>query len=107
MGSIAMDKRGNIAVGYSVSSSGQYPGIRLTGRAYNDTSPLGALSGSELTVIAGAGSQTSQSRWGDYSSLTVDPVDDCTLYYTNEYLPNNGAWNWKTRIYQFKFSSCH
>jgi hypothetical protein len=106
MGSIAMDKMGNIAAGYSVSSSGQYPGIRLTGRAYDDTSPLGALSGSELTIIAGSGSQTTKSRWGDYSSLAVDPVDDCTLYYTNEYLPNNGTWNWKTRIYQFKFSSC-
>jgi hypothetical protein len=104
MGSIAMDKMGNIAAGYSASSSAQYPDIRLTGRVPGD--PAGALSGSEVTVIAGTGSQTSRSRWGDYSSLSVDPVDDCTLYYTNEYLPNNGSWNWKTRIYQFKFSSC-
>lgn len=106
MGSIAMDKKGNIAAGYSVSSSAQYPGIRLTGRAYDDTSSLGSLSGGEQTIIAGAGSQTKQSRWGDYSHLAVDPVDDCTMYYTNEYLPGNGAWNWKTRIYQFKFASC-
>jgi hypothetical protein len=104
MGSIAMDKVGNIAIGYSVSSSTQYPEIRLTGRAATD--PLGSLSGAEQTVIAGSGSQTKQNRWGDYTALTVDPVDDCTMYYTNEYLPNNGNWNWKTRIYQFKFASC-
>ncbi len=104
MGSMAMDKQGNIAAGYSVSSSAQYPSIRLTGRAFND--PLGSLAGTEQTVMAGNGAQTKQYRWGDYTALSVDPVDDCTMYYTNEYLPNNGNWNWTTRIYQFRFGSC-
>ena len=104
MGSMAMDKQGNIAAGYSVSSSAQYPSIRVTGRAFND--PLGSLAGTEQTVIEGSGAQTKQSRWGDYTALTVDPVDDCTMYYTNEYLANDGNWNWKTRIYRFKFASC-
>ncbi|MDH5193549.1 MAG: hypothetical protein OEW32_07675 [Nitrospira sp.] len=103
MGSIAMDKDGNIAIGYSVSSSSEYPGIRLTGRGAKD--PHGSLSG-DLVLIAGSGSQTKENRWGDYTALTIDPVDDCTMYYTNEYLPNNGNWNWNTRIYRFKFKSC-
>ena len=103
MGSIAMDKIGNIAVGYSVSSTTAYPGIRITGRAASD--PLGTLSASETTIITGTGAQT-RTRWGDYSHMSVDPVDDCTFYYTNQYLPSNGAWNWITRISRLKFASC-
>jgi len=104
MGSAAMDGAGNIAIGYSVSSSGLNPGIRFTGRAPTD--PLGTL-GTEVDIKNGAGSQTGGlNRWGDYSSISVDPVDDCTLWYTTEYLKANGSFNWSTEIANFKFSSC-
>jgi len=104
MGSMGMDHVGNIAVGYSVSSSAINPGIRFTGRSPAD--PLGTLA-SELTVQDGTGSQTGGlTRWGDYSSISVDPVDDCTMWYTTEYLKNSGSFNWSTRIGNFKFTSC-
>jgi uncharacterized membrane protein len=99
-----MDHVGNIAVGYSVSSSSLNPGIRFTGRSPGD--PAGTLS-SELTIQNGAGSQNGGlNRWGDYSALSVDPVDDCTMWYTTEYLKTNGSFNWSTRMGNFKFASC-
>ena len=104
MGSIAMDKLGNIALGYSVSSSTTYPSIRYTGWAVGDT--LGQLQ-SEANIMDGHGSQQSNlSRWGDYSSMSVDPVDGCTFWYTSEYLQSDGTFNWSTRIAKFKFPSC-
>jgi hypothetical protein len=61
----------------------------------------------EEVLRAGSGSQLPNlSRWGDYSAMSVDPVDDCTFWYTNEYLKTNGTWNWNTWIYSFKFDSC-
>jgi len=105
MGSIAMDKVGNIALGYSTSSSSQYPGIAYTGRARADS--LGTLQG-ENPILSGGGSQTSNlHRWGDYSAMTVDPVDDCTFWYTTEYLKSSGSFNWSTWIASFKFPSCN
>ena len=106
MGSIAQDQSGDIAMGYSVSSSSLHPGISYTGRLATD--PLNTMPQGETSLIVGAGSQTGQnlSRWGDYSAMTVDPADDCTFWYTNEYIPSNGAFNWKTRIGSFKFSGC-
>lgn len=104
MGSIAMDKVGNIAVGYSASSGSVYPSIRYSGRAPGDA--LGTLQ-AENTIIAGSGSQNgSLSRWGDYSTMSVDPVDDCTFWYTTEYEAARGSFNWSTRIASFKFPSC-
>jgi hypothetical protein len=104
MGSAAMDSAGNIAIGYSVSSSSINPGIRFTGRAPTD--PLGTL-GTEINIKSGAGSQNGNlNRWGDYSNLSVDPVDDCTLWYTTEYLKASGSFNWSTEIANFKFSTC-
>ena len=104
MGSIAMDKAGNIAVGYSVSSGSVYPSIRFSGRAPTD--PLGTLQ-AESTIKAGGGSQTGNlHRWGDYSSLTVDPVDDCTFFYTTEYEKSSGSFNWSTWINSFKLPGC-
>ena len=85
MGSAAMDKFGNLAIGYSVSSASTYPAIRLAGR--EATAPLGTLT-LETTIIEGGGSQTypgGLSRWGDYTAISVDPVDDCTFWYTNQY----------------------
>ena len=104
MGSIASDKQGNIALGYSASSSNVMPSIRYTGRLVTDA--LGAMQ-TESIVQAGGGSQTgSLHRWGDYSAMTVDPADDCTFWYTNEYLKTNGSFNWSTRINSFKFPGC-
>jgi fibronectin type 3 domain-containing protein len=104
MGSMAMDQIGDIAVGYSASSSVIKPGIRYTGRGPGDT--LGTLQ-VETTVLSGGGSQLSTlNRWGDYSSMSIDPVDDCTFWYTNEYLNTNGTFNWSTWIVAFKFPLC-
>ncbi|HEY3310318.1 MAG TPA: hypothetical protein VGK00_01645 [Anaerolineales bacterium] len=104
MGSIAMDKQGNIALGYSASSSSVFPSIRYTGRLVTDA--LGTMQ-TENIIQAGSGSQiNSLHRWGDYSAMTVDPVDDCTFWYTNEYLKASGSFNWSTRIASFKFPGC-
>jgi hypothetical protein len=104
MGSVATDQAGDIAVGYSASSSTINPAIRYTGRVPGD--PLGTLE-SESSIIEGTGSQTGGlNRWGDYSSMSVDPADDCTFWYTNEYLAASGSFNWHTRIGSFKFTSC-
>jgi hypothetical protein len=60
-----------------------------------------------FTVFTGAGSQTGGlSRWGDYSSMSIDPQDDCTFWYTNEYIPSNGSFNWRTRLNSFRFANC-
>ena len=104
MPSIAQDKVGNIAVGYSVSSSSMYPAIRYTGRIPSD--PPGTME-SENSILEGTGAELSgNGRWGDYSSMTVDPVDDCTFWYTNEYYSVSSMRNWRTRIASFKFPAC-
>ena len=104
MGSAALDKTGGIAIGYNISSSSTGPSIRYTGRGPAD--PLGAL-GSESFVMDGAGSQLATlARWGDYSTISVDPRDGCTMVFTTEYLPANGSYNWTTYIYSFKLSTC-
>ena len=88
MGSIAMDQDGNMAVGYSVSSSTVFPSIRYTGRLASDIS--GTMPQGEFTIINGTGSQTFTQRWGDYSAMSVDPADDCTFWFTTEYMPASG-----------------
>ncbi|WP_218081998.1 hypothetical protein [Anthocerotibacter panamensis] len=104
MGSIAMDKVGNIAVGYSASSGSLFPAIRFTGRTPTDT--LNTLQ-AESSIRVGGGIQNgSLTRWGDYSALTVDPVDDCTFWYTTEYLKSTGSFNWSTQIASFRFPGC-
>ncbi|MBP6002647.1 MAG: VCBS repeat-containing protein [Pyrinomonadaceae bacterium] len=111
MGSIAMDRLGNMGLGYSVSNgnaigSGEvYPGIRYTGRLAGD--PLGQMPQGEGIIINGGGSQTSAgSRWGDYTSMSVDPLDDCTFWYTNEYYATTSNTTYATRIASFKFPNC-
>ena len=108
MGSIAMDKAGDMALGYSVSDgSSVHPSIALTGRLATD--PASNMQ-AETTIIGGTGSQTVGSkpltRWGDYSAMQVDPTDDCTLWYTNEYIKVDGTFNWNTRIATFSFPGC-
>ena len=115
MGSIAADRRGNAAIAYSISgsSSPNFPSIAYAGRLASD--PLNQLPQGEAKLVTGAGSQVNNCggapchRWGDYSSMSIDPVDGCTFWFTNEYYAsqtagNSGAWN--TRIGSFKFPSC-
>jgi hypothetical protein len=110
MGSIAQDKRGDMALGYSVvDGTSVYPGIRYTGRLAGDT--LGDMTLGEGTIIDGSGVQTTtNSRWGDYTDMTVDPVDDCTFWYVNEYYTLAGQQSspagWQTRIASFKLPGC-
>jgi len=103
MASVAMDKSGNVGVGYSVASTSTYPSIRYSGWQVGD--PLGTLQ-AETQLIEGGGSQTGANRWGDYSAMQIDPTDDCTFWYTQEYEAANQGTNWNTRIGSFKFSSC-
>ncbi|MDX1997187.1 MAG: hypothetical protein SF066_05665 [Thermoanaerobaculia bacterium] len=104
MPSIAMDKVGNIALGYSKTSSTMFPGIWYTTRETTD--PLGTMQ-AEAQMFAGSGSQTGPAaRWGDYSSMEIDPVDDCTFWYTTEYYASTSATGWRTRIGSFAIPSC-
>jgi uncharacterized membrane protein len=103
LGSVAMDHAGNIALGYSASSSTVSPSVRYTGRVAGD--PLGTMTQGEGVLLTGTGSQTGHPRWGDYSSMSVDPVDDCTFWYTNEYFTTTGT-RWHTRIGSFTLPGC-
>jgi len=103
MGSIAMDKVGDIALGYSVSSSDIFPAIRFTGRVPSD--PKGTMR-KEASIVEGKGSQVlSSNRWGDYSSMAMDN-DGCTLMYTTEYYQITQAADWSTQVATLKFPSC-
>jgi Malectin domain/Carboxypeptidase regulatory-like domain/Kelch motif/Viral BACON domain len=105
MGSVAMDGNSNLALGYSASSSAIFPQIRYAGRLAGD--PPGTLGQAEEHLFDGTGSQLDTvSRWGDYSDMTVDPVDDCTFWYTQEYYETTSSFNWRTRIGNFKFPTC-
>ncbi|MCB8921337.1 MAG: carboxypeptidase regulatory-like domain-containing protein [Ardenticatenaceae bacterium] len=105
MGSIAMDGSGNIALGYSVSSETTYPSLRYATRLRSDV--LGTLQ-AEASLYAGSGSQTGPyDRWGDYSSMSVDPADECTFWYTGEYHDvTDTSFNWNTRIGTFRLPEC-
>src|SRR6476660_9611860 len=110
MGSVAMDKRGDMALGYSVvNGTTVFPGIRYTGRLAGD--PAGTMTLGEAVIINGSGVQTTtNSRWGDYTSMNIDSVDDCTFWYVNEYYTAAGqassAAGWQTRIASFKLPGC-
>jgi len=105
MGSIAMDQSGDMALGYSVSdATSVFPSVRYTGRVPTD--PASTME-AEVNIVSGSGSESSGlTRWGDYSAMQVDPVDDCTFWYTQEYLKTTGTFNWSTRIASFKFPTC-
>jgi N-acetylneuraminic acid mutarotase len=105
MGSAALDASGDLAIGYSVSSSSKFPSIFTAGRLAGD--PAGQLSQGEKEMTAGGGSQThGLSRWGDYAALQLDPNDGCTYWFTTEYLQTTSVADWHTRIGSFKFPSC-
>ena len=107
MSSAAMDKRGGLAIGYSVSGPTlTFPSIRVTGRLASD--PKGELA-KETRVADGFGEQLTASnvaRWGDYSAMSVDPVDDCTFWYTTEFMETFGVFDWSTRIVAFRLPGC-
>jgi hypothetical protein len=111
MGSIGQDKMGNMLLGYSASSPDIVPTIKYTARLAND--PLNQMQ-MEGVIFVGFGSQlvnpngtSTRNRWGDYTSVAVDPVDDCTLWYINEYLTSTGWHVWQTRLASFKFPACN
>jgi hypothetical protein len=105
MGSIAMDKNGDIALGYSKSNKTVKPSIEYVGRIPTDA--LGKMESPKL-ILTGTGVQTNSfNRWGDYSSMAIDPADDCTFWYTQEYYKTAGSFNWNTRLTSFKFTTCH
>ena len=104
MGSIAMDGEGNIGLAYSASGDDLFPSIRYTGRLAGD--PLGTMSLGEGSIVEGSGSQTSSERWGDYTSLTVDPIDDCTFWHVNQYYETSSGSGWVLRAGAFKFDEC-
>jgi len=105
MGSIAMDKKGDIASGFSFANSSTYASIGYAGRLASDPANQFTM---ESTFLAGNGAQTgSAARWGDYSNISVDPTDDCTFWYTSEYLQTTGQVNWRTRVGSFQYPSCN
>ena len=103
MGSAAMDRAGNIGLGFSISRPDMNPGIAYAGRSVSD--PPGVMA-QETVALIGGGSQVGSARWGDYSNLSIDPSDDCTFWYTGEYIPADGAFNWRTRIATFRLPGC-
>jgi hypothetical protein len=98
MGGIAMDGDGNIAVGYNVSSSTTPPSLAYSGRLAAD--PLGTMPIGETTIVTGVGNIGSN-RFGDYSAMSIDPVDDQTFWFTGEYADDG---QWATRISSFSFA---
>jgi hypothetical protein len=105
LGSIAMDKVGDIAVGFSESSKTVKPSVQFTGRIPGD--PLGTME-SIANVVTGTGvQQGGGNRWGDYSSMAIDPSDDCTFWYAQEYYKTTGLGTWSTRLASLKFANCH
>src|SRR5208283_42776 len=104
MGSMARDQSNDVLVGYSESNGDMYPSIFVAGRMPTDT--LGTLE-KELAVINGTGSQPDTSnRWGDYSAMRIDPVDNCTFWYTTEYYLVTQEFDWSTQIAAANFASC-
>ena len=104
MSSVAEDKNGDIGIGYSASSSSIHPAVRFTGRVPSD--PSGTME-TEASFIEGTGSQTSGlARWGDYTAMQVDPSDDCTFWYVDQYEKVSGTFNWATSIGSFAFTGC-
>jgi hypothetical protein len=102
MPSIAVDADGNVAIGYSVSSSSMFPGIRYAGRLA--TAPPNDLGQGEAVMFDGTGSQTDTlNRWGDYSMTTIDPADGMSFWHAGEYYPTTSSFNWHTRIGKFNF----
>ncbi|MBB5205173.1 hypothetical protein HNQ51_002492 [Inhella inkyongensis] len=112
MGSIAMDKNGNMLMGYSVANAAanQFPSIAVAGRLRSD---IRNTMRAEQVAWVGTGAQTIRAsgtaltRWGDYTTMQVDPVDDCTFWFIGQYIQTNGVFNWRTRVVSHKFPGCN
>ncbi len=105
MGSIAQDRQGDIAAGFSFGNASTFASIGYAGRLAGDAANTFTM---ESTFLAGTGAQQNgAARWGDYSSITVDPTDDCTFWYTTEYIKTTGNAPWQTRIGSFSYPSCN
>lgn len=109
LSSLAVDRVGNMAVGYSISSTSLYPSIRYAGRLYND--PANQLPQGEATLYYGSGFQDDgdalmDGPWGQQSAMSVDPMDECIFWYTNAYYDAGAPATWKTRIGWFTFPEC-
>src|SRR5260370_17314160 len=107
MGRMAMEREGEMGFGCGLAGSTVHGRIAWTGRLAGDAS--GAMTQGEATIINGGGSQSGGqglTRWGDYSAMRIDPSDDCTFWYTTEYIPSTGEFNWATQIASFKSPSC-
>jgi hypothetical protein len=118
MGSIAQDRVGNIVMGYSAANALTFPGIRYAGQLATD--PLGVITFGG-TLVTGTGTQSSNNppfsdlaaqRWGDYSSMNIDPTDDCRFFYTNQYYSKSSTGvvrrgiQWQTKVCSFVIPSC-
>ena len=108
MGSAAMDKEGNIALGMSASSTAKDPSVWYTGRRAGD--PLGKMEAPTIAAKGSAIESGDRQRWGDYSSMSLDPSDDCTFWYSQMYYNKKhggiSSGDWDTRIAAFKFDDC-
>ena len=105
LGSIAMDKDGNMAMGYQQVEFNHFS-VHL--HDWPSERPIPSIRWAlkrscRLVRFPGI---NGGNRWGDYSSMTLDPVDQCTFYYTNEYLKTTGSFNWSTRVASYRFPSC-
>jgi hypothetical protein len=103
MASPAIDRDGNIGIGYSFGGTPHYAGQRFAGRLASD--PLGVLTLGETVLVEGEASQENTLRWEDYTQTAVDPVDDCTIWYVGDYYKSD-APSYSTRIGAFKMTGC-
>lgn len=103
MASPGMDRAGNIAIGYSFGGGPNYAGQRFTGRLAGD--PPGQMTLHESILAEGAAAQTNGTRWEDYATTAMDPVDDCTFWYVGDYY-QAGATTYSTRIGAFRLPAC-
>jgi hypothetical protein len=103
MASPAMDRQGNIAIGYSFGGAPNFPGQRFAGRLAND--PAGVLTLRESVLVEGEASQKTAMRWEDYTQTAMDPSDDCTIWYVGDYLKKDAA-TYSTRIGAFRLPGC-
>jgi hypothetical protein len=104
MASAAIDKFGNIGIGYSYGARGEFAGQRFAGRLAGD--PSGRLTLREAVLAAGEAAQTTTPRWEDYTQTAVDPSDDCTIWYVGDYV-KQGETTYSTRIGAFRLPGCH
>jgi hypothetical protein len=105
MAASAIDESGNIAIGFNLSNDTDiFPSLTYSGR--NAGAPLGTLDQPETFIVQGSGNHTSSTRWGDYSSMSVDPADGCTFWFTSNYGNSQTQPTASTRIASFKFDAC-